>query len=457
MSMNPPTNIYISPTYPAKMATNQISKEDVLRNEPNTDNFDLVLHGFPSLVRWYIDIREWEANGLDLPLLHTLRPAEQEAVKRYHFAADRRMSLSSNLLKYLYVHHTCGVPWKDIVISRTAMPENRPYYQFHSPRVEFNVSHQASLTILAGTIAPSQELLQQISPANIPPKFPQLGIDITCINERRNKTPATLHELEEFVCVFSEVFSPTELSTMKNPKSVLEQARRLGYAKSFTPERKSETGTEFHTTQAIIQFGLRLFYSYWALKEAYLKMTGEALLAPWVKTLEFKNVFPPDPVHPLPVPKPYGLSSKKDHIPSSPQNWGPTYPHVVVTRNGDLLENVRLELQAFESDYIIATAALGPQIGPIPSTSQNEGLHHLPGFITLSLPDGQTEQKRIAISSKKVVGDMDPWKVPAAITDPWLPMQEVDIELDVRACAEGRCVHPVDNNVLSSVHVEGAE
>ncbi|KAK5800838.1 hypothetical protein VI817_003050 [Penicillium citrinum] len=428
------------------MASKHVSQADVLLTQPSVNNADPALLGFPSLVRWYIDIREWEANGLDLPLLNTLQPHEQQAVKRYHFAADRRMSLASHLLKYLYVHHACGVPWKDIIIDRTPMPQNRPYYDSKSPiRVEFNVSHQASLTILAGTIAPSKEQLQNIHSETIPKaEFPQLGIDITCINERRNKNPTSIAELADFVSIFSEVFSPTELFTMSNPKETLLKARSLGYANSFTPAFKNTDGTECHSEQSIIEFGLRLFYSYWALKEAYLKMTGEALLASWVKTLEFKNVFPPEPLVPLQASKPYkptDNTNKHSHIPTSPQNWGPIYPNVIVTRDGKVLQDVRLQLQAFESDYIIATAARGANIGPIPQSSQNQSLHHLPGIINISPDNRQMEQKRIPISTKKVVGDIDPWNIPSAITDPWLPMQEVDIELDVRACAEGRCEH----------------
>ncbi|KAJ5988417.1 4'-phosphopantetheinyl transferase A [Penicillium waksmanii] len=431
------------------METNQIDRADILQDGPNTRNVDPTLKGFPTLARWYIDVREWEANGLDLPLIETLRPAEQQAVRRYHFAADRRMSLASNLLKYLYVHHACGVPWMDILISRTEMPQNRPYYESKtSTRVEFNVSHQASLTILAGTIAPSKNLLQRqptgatttSATSTIPQPdgedipFPQLGIDITCINERRNKKPKTLHDFTEFVTIFSEVFSSTELKTMTNPKQALLQARRLGYANSILPEHTNPDGTEFHSTDSIITYGLRLFYSYWALKEAYLKMTGEALLAPWVKTLEFKNVFPPEPIQ---------LSSYPADSNSGCQ-WGPIYPHVVVTRDGTELQNVRLQLQAFETDFIIATAALGPQIGPIPDSARNEALHHLASFSTA---DGSGSQKRIelehiALSTRRVVGDEDPWTGGTrVITDPWLPIQEVDVELDIRACAEGRCGH----------------
>lgn len=428
------------------MEANQIDQVDILKDGPNTHSLDPKLRGFPTLARWYIDIRDWEAKGLDLPLIETLRPAEQQAVKRYHFAADRRMSLTSNLLKYLYVHHACGVPWKDIIISRTEMPQNRPYYESKtSTQVEFNVSHQASLTILAGTIAPSIDLLQkstrptptasstmQSDVKNIPP---QLGIDITCINERRNKSPTTLQAFTEFVQIFSEVFSPTELSTMTNPNQALIQARHLGYANSIIPEDTNPDGTEVHSTNSIITFGLRLFYSYWALKEAYLKMTGEALLAPWVKTLEFKNVYPPEPVQ-----SPANANGNADSDSDSECKWGLVYPHVVVTRDGIELQNVRLQLQAFETDFIIATAAVGPQVGPIPSSSRNEALHHLRRFGTRD-ESGKKGLENIALSTKRVVGDVDPWIGGGFIRDPWLPVQKVDVEENIRACAEGRCGH----------------
>jgi len=43
----------------------------------------------------------------------------------------------------------------------------------------------------------------------------------------------------------------------------------------------------------LIASKLRNFYAHWCLKEAYIKMTGEALLAPWLRDLEFRNVRPP--------------------------------------------------------------------------------------------------------------------------------------------------------------------
>ncbi|KAJ5438172.1 4'-phosphopantetheinyl transferase A [Penicillium daleae] len=413
------------------MAANEISPADAQLARPGNKTTEPSLHSLPTLVRWYINTREWEANCLDLPLLNVLRPAEQEAVKRYHHASDRRMSLASHLLKYLYIHHACGVPWKDIIFSRTPMPENRPFYASNSnTQVDFNVSHQASLTALAGVIAPSQEQLASQSVQGIAPSPPRIGIDITCVNERR-KPMKTMKDFTDFVTIFSEVFSPKEMATMQNPLPTLRRARELGLAPSFLSDDDA----------TIIEFGFRLFYSYWALKEAYLKMTGDALLAEWVRHLEFTNVIPPAPVDPLISSKPYGLSTGAEYIPQSPHNWGPPYADVEVFRDGEVIEDVRLQLQAFESDYIVATAGRGCPVGPIPEECENDGDHHLPNRHGELLARGTTTIKRIPISAHMAVGQSDPWCPDSTIVDPWLPMQEVDIELDIRACAEGHCSH----------------
>jgi len=420
------------------MALNEIRIEDIQQNKPLKQDVDSILQDLPTLARWYIDTRDWNTKGLDLPLLETLRPHEQEAVKRFYHTADKRMSLASHLLKYFYIHHAYGVPWKNIVLSRTDPPQHRPC--FHSStltKIEFNVSHQASLTILAGTIEPDDRQLEKLAAMQIPLR-PQVGIDITCVNERKQFT--TSAGLIEHVEIFSEVFSTNELNTMKSPQLVLAQAQQLGYAQNFS----------IHCQEDIIRFGLRLFYSYWALKEAYVKMTGEALLAPWLRELEFTNVIPPDPVDPLPASKPY--TTHRCNIPQSPKNWGSPYTDVVVSKSGVVLEDVRIELVAFESDYIVATAGNGCMVGVIPQIAQGGDPSRLGDEIYVRLPGGELEHHRIPLSAKRRIGDMDPWNLPSALRDPWLPMQEVDIDLDVRACAEGRCSHPSEGaSILSSV------
>lgn len=414
-----------------EMAANTISPEDLPQPQEkpkDSSNIDPKLHDLPTLSRWYIDSRNWEARGLELPLLETLRPAEQEAVKRYYHAADRRMSLASHLLKYLYIHHACDVPWKDIVFSRTAPPEHRPYYDSpSSTKVEFNVSHQASMTILAGTIAPGPIQLEKLAAAGVSPLVPRLGIDITCVNER--KPIKTFLELREYVDIFSEVFSPSELNDMRNPQLAFNRAGGVGLAKSFI----SAEGGKILDEDGLVRFGLRLFYSYWALKEAYVKLTGEALLAPWLRELEFTNVVPPDPVNASPAPRTSMVSS-----PETSQNshqWGPPYTGVIVSKNGHRLKDIRIELVAFESDYIVATAGYGSSVGALSNNASNGATHNPHERFSSMGPS------RIPLSAQKVVGDTDPWNTQHTIVDPWLPMHEVDVELDVRLCAEGRCGH----------------
>ncbi|KAL1991275.1 hypothetical protein VTN49DRAFT_5779 [Thermomyces lanuginosus] len=318
-----------------------------------------------ALTRWYIDVRPLAAFP-SLPLLETLKPADQEAVKRFLRPADRHMSLASNLLKYLFVHRKCRLPWREVTISRTPDPHRRPCFiapDGSLPSVEFNVSHQASLVAFAGCIIPRRE---QPHNAVIPappvlsnPTIPQVGIDVTCANEPSrggaDRRPKTLDALAEFVDVFAEVFSQRELTTMK-------------VAPRTEPVEESEA----------VERGLRLFYSYWALKEAYIKMTGEALLAPWLRELEFTNVRAPEPVR------------DKDGT-----RWGEPYRDVQIWLHGQRVENVRIELVAFERDFLVATAARGGQVGAA-ATSTGE-------------------------------------------SDPWREMQEIDIERDVAPCARGEC------------------
>ncbi|GES66221.1 4'-phosphopantetheinyl transferase NpgA [Aspergillus terreus] len=281
----------------------------------------------PPLTRWYMDMRNL-TNHPPLPLLDTLKPTEQEAVTRFYHQKDRQMSLASNLLKYLFVHRTCRIPWPEIIISRTPAPHKRPCFipaadhprAAALPTLEFNVSHQASLVALAGTSTPSPASTQQKErlltaapdPATTPlPSLPQVGIDITCVNERRADATPTLAALNEYVDIFAEVFSARELETIKS-----------------TAARKNDPA-----------YGYRLFYAFWALKEAYIKMTGEALLAPWLRELEFTDVRAPEPR----AERPY----------TGVRTW----------LYGKLVEDVRVEIEAFEDDYLIATAARGGKVG----------------------------------------------------------------------------------------------
>ncbi|KAL4978617.1 hypothetical protein BDW66DRAFT_130002 [Aspergillus desertorum] len=329
----------------------------------------------PLLIRWYIDTRRLTASTTTLPLLETLQPSDQTAVQKYYHLKDRHMSLASNLLKYLFVHRTCRLPWSSIVISRTPDPHRRPCYiplsgsqagdnEDGNPvvNVEFNVSHQASMVAIAGTTIPPD--------ISVDGKHkPEVGIDITCVDERqgRNGEERSLESLHKYIDIFSEVFSAAEMADM----------RRLHGA-----------SISCLSGDRLVDYGYRLFYTYWALKEAYIKMTGEALLAPWLRELEFSNVVAPAAV-----------AGSVD----SEGKFGEPYTGVKTTLYKNLVEDVRIEVAALDDDFLFATAARGVGIGA--------------GSRPEVSPDGSDGRSQ----------------------DPWTPFKKLDIERDIRPCATGMC------------------
>jgi 4'-phosphopantetheinyl transferase len=247
------------------------------------------------------------------------------------------------------------------------------------PKIEFNVSHQASFVALAGCIIPPSPSIPepiQRSPADTAaavfstpqpssapiPSIPQVGIDITCVDEpgrrSRENTPKTAKALSDFVDIFAEVFSRRELDIIKQiPSSASEQM----------------------DIETAVASRLRVFYAYWALKEAYIKMTGEALLAPWLRELEFTDVVTPDPV--------------ENGSPTAP--WSEPYTDVQTWLYGKAVEDVRIELVAFEKDYLVATAARG-------------------GLLACR---SHTDEAK----------------------DTWMDLEAIDIERDISHCARGEC------------------
>jgi 4'-phosphopantetheinyl transferase len=93
---------------------------------------------------------------------------------------------------------------------------------------------------------------------------------------------------------------------------------------------------------AVVDAKLRRFYAYWCLREAYVKMTGEALLADWLRRLEFRDVAAPAPA------------------PAAVDNAA-LLPGEVVTAIDVYLDDrrvagVAMELRALGRDYMVATA-----------------------------------------------------------------------------------------------------
>ncbi|ATY60374.1 phosphopantetheinyl transferase [Cordyceps militaris] len=217
-----------------------------------------------TVVQWVLDTRKlWleASKTAELELvaaraMDLLLDSERAAVLRYYHVRDAKLALGSALLKRLVIaQHIAGVPWA----AATPVRDARTKPVFHHPAgseqqpVLFNVSHQAGLVVL-------------LAAADGAPAGTQLGVDVVCPGERRARDLETVTAADDgwsqYVAMHDSVLSPAE-------------ARRL-VATEGGPDRR-----------------LAHFYALWCLREAYVKMTGEALLASWLGELEMRGFAPP--------------------------------------------------------------------------------------------------------------------------------------------------------------------
>ncbi|KIX03899.1 uncharacterized protein Z518_07452 [Rhinocladiella mackenziei CBS 650.93] len=405
--------------------------------------------------RYYIDTRPLVPSPSNpksrhsLPLLSTLQFSDQEAVTRFIRPADRFMSLASALLKYYFIHRRAKIPWSEVHISRTPHPHRRPFWE--PPEdwegqdesypggkqkikgLEFNVSHQAGLVAIIGCSTPTPQLpnshADSLAPnlpesldhmdltghhtLSLPSELIRLGVDIACTNEdkRTPKDLTTQAKFDEWVDIFAEMFSDRERRNMRVAPihvPVVEREEGDGPGSDGDDSPTDHVNSVQRDREAkIIQLKLRRFYAYWGLKEAYIKMVGEGLLASWLRELEFLDVVAP------PVPAQHAnhthTHNHKNNSSSgfsvvSPETeiekWSPpskAEKRMTTLLRGRKVEDVDIELVAYDADFMVATAMRGVREAE-PDSSSTVG--------------ESTSRRR------------------------WL---KLDIEKDVRPCAEGRC------------------
>ena len=239
--------------------------------------------------------------------LALLTDGERAKALRFYRPSDAKLSLASNLLKHRAIANTCRVPWSEAVSSEG--PNKKPCYRPPGPSsqsLEFNVSHHGSLVALVGC----------------PGESVKLGVDIVRMNWEKDYKTVIKDGFESWANVYEMVFSDREIKDIAG----------------FVPPTQ-------RTQQDEIRAKLRHFYTHWCLKEAYVKMTGEALLASWLKDLEFRNVQ-------VPVP-----ASQMYAGGQGGGDWGQTCGEVEIWFYGRRVTDVKLEIQAFREDYMIATAS----------------------------------------------------------------------------------------------------
>ena len=247
----------------------------------------------------------WATNLEVKKALELLPPEEQAKALRYYRPQDAKLSLGSNLLKHKAIADTCDVPWKDSIVGEDS--HRKPCFNPNGsakPTMEFNVSHHGTLVALIGCAGETTKL----------------GVDIVQMNWEKDYPMVMKGGFEKWANVYEMVFSDREVRDIVNYSAGSRDAKGDIWVK------------------------LRHFYAHWCLKEAYIKMTGEALLAPWLKDLEFRNVEVPLPASQL----------QEEHR-GGP--WGQICSDVEIWFRGSKVSDVKMELQAYGEDYMLGTAS----------------------------------------------------------------------------------------------------
>jgi len=283
------------------------------------------------LTRWLLDTRGlWPGATITdsasaRSCLALLPPQDQLSVTRKYHVADARMALASALLKRLFVHTALGLAWRDIAFERrrdavhgkpsAVLPSGEP-----AP-VEFNLSHQAGLVALVGCTTADGDPEVEVA----------LGVDVVCVNERGGDMPSIRRQgFPAWLDTYADVFGAQELSDMALPGG-----------------------------DALLPAQLRRFYAYWAYKEAFVKLDGDALLATWLRRLEFRNVRAPDPgLVPGGV---WGERVCDAEVWFSGAQGDAAGPRGVQVGEGERrrLEDTRVQIVGFEDRFMIAVAARG--------------------------------------------------------------------------------------------------
>ncbi|TAQ87315.1 hypothetical protein B7494_g4363 [Chlorociboria aeruginascens] len=328
----------------------------------------------PKIIQWLLDTRcLWpvpetansreQVQGLRMIALRELSfltKAEQDSVLKYYFLKDAKMSLASQLLKHAVITRYCGVPWGK---SRVERGENgKPVFNDGRDRkIDFNVSHQAGIVSLLAAVWDVDR--------NGDGKV-QVGTDIVCANERleHDYKHVDKNGFFDWVDMHADVFAPSEVHHMKlSPLSLIpdsdfglalaakEGEQIWGYAKDKISRCQSRAqkievqirGPDGNRTAEIqsdkvVDGKLRRFYTMWCLRETYVKMTGEALMASWLKDLEIRDVRAP--------------SASTQIVREDSLEKGEVIRNFDIKLKGKKVSNVKMELSALGQDFMVAGA-----------------------------------------------------------------------------------------------------
>lgn len=285
--------------------------------------------------------------------LSFLPASEQASVLKYYHVKDAKMSLVSQLLKHLVITKYCRVTWRKTAFSRDA--RGKPFWPPTNldtkdhVKIAFNVSHQAGLVSMIAVIGGEGDL--------------EVGTDIVCVNERLDHDYRHIEKEGFFawINVYADVFAESEVEFMKQAPVNLDlgsgvELNEVGNGilnscqwRNAELEIEAIVGEPGKATRVtlnsnvVIDAKMRRFYAMWCLREAYVKMTGEALLAPWLKELEILGVEAP-------------AENKSIHD-SASLCKGQVVREFRIHFKGEPVTNVMMELTALGKNYMVAGSA----------------------------------------------------------------------------------------------------
>ena len=236
------------------------------------------------------------------------------------------MVLASALLKRYAITKLTGTPWHlaDAGLSRNRL--TKPIFRDAAGReiIRFNVSHQSGLVAIAAVAARDYPTASDEDHGGV-----EIGVDVVCTSERRTGDHGVIARdgWPAFVNTFAEVFAPEEERYLKN---------RVVYA---VPGLVPPDATD----EQVSDGRLRAFYALWAMREAYVKLTGSALLADWLRQLEFRDFRPPRPA------VGWGTEEGVDVIGDTKMFF-----------RGQPVTDVNLSLRALGDDFMFCTAVRTP-------------------------------------------------------------------------------------------------
>jgi 4'-phosphopantetheinyl transferase len=237
------------------------------------------------------------------------------------------MALASALLKRYAIAKLSPRPWAQThALTRTK--GHKPIFidaATGTQPVAFNVTHQAGIVAIAAVADYTTGGVGGAAAAEV-------GVDIVCPAERRARD----HDMVRtegwpaFVDMHGEVFSRHEVAYLK-------------YQVLSAMPRADTT-----TAEQVLDWKLREFYALWALREAYLKMSGDALVATWVRELEFRRWRATRPTRAWEVPA--REEPGADEVVRGTE----------MRLHGRRVEDVNVCLRSMGPDYMIATALRTP-------------------------------------------------------------------------------------------------